>query len=81
MGALNDINSTTALPGAGDALDARVSASMVEGDAASPFKKAAEVPPSVQQDNENAEVDEGISTSNKSRLDHANAAADMNTRR
>lgn len=38
----------TALPGADDALSARVSASMVEGDATSPFKKAAEVHSSAQ---------------------------------
>lgn len=55
------------LAGVGDAPSARVSASMVEGDTASPFKKAAEV----QQDEENAEIDEGISVGNKSQLNQA----------
>lgn len=56
--------------GAEDAASAKkVSASMVEEYPESPFKKAAEV----HTAEENAEIDEGISVSNKSALDHFHA--------
>ena len=66
------------LSGAGDTFSGKkVSVSLVEGDAESPFKKAAEV----QQENENAEIDEGISDNNKDQLDHFQAGSGANTRR
>ena len=66
------------LVGADDAANIKkVSASMVEDSPESPFKKA----PEVHTEEENAEVEEGISISNRSQLNHHHGATDMNSRR